>query len=162
MRGLTLSRGLHWGRQVQTRLIERAYAEMGEEYQHNQQNCREIYPGELRRSGMFNPIIMDNSSRCHLGHRRLVRGSGEDDPQNLFALSFLRKYENPLPCCRSSKYDAGQESRTGNPESSDVSSGRVLKIHAGERVFVFPKKRQGKKVLQSSSPLPRTSLLCPK
>ena len=45
---------------------------------------------------------------------------------------FLRKDENPLPHSRSSKYDAGQEIRTGTPESSDVRLGEVLKLHATE------------------------------
>ena len=51
------------------------------------------------------------------------RGSGEDDSQKLFASSFFRKYEKPLPHLRSYKYDAGQEIRTGTPESSEVISG---------------------------------------
>ena len=37
------------------------------------------------------------------------------DSQNLFALYFIWKDENPLPCRRSSKYNAGQEIRTGTP-----------------------------------------------
>ena len=40
---------------------------------------------------------MDISSTRHLGHRRLVRGSGEDDPRNLFASSFLQKYKTLSP-----------------------------------------------------------------
>ena len=75
---------------------------------------------------------MDISSTCHLVHRRLVCGSGEDNSRKLFALSFLQKYENPFPRCSRSKYNAGQESRTGTPESSDVISGEVLKLHARE------------------------------
>ena len=59
----------------------------------------------------------------HLGHGRCVRGSGEYDLINLFASSFLWKDEKPLPCRRSSKYNACQESRTGTPEYSDFSSG---------------------------------------
>ena len=49
----TLSWGLHWGRQVQKRLAERAYADVGEKHRHDQQNCREVPPGELLNSGMF-------------------------------------------------------------------------------------------------------------
>ena len=103
-------------------MVERAYADVGEERQHDQQNLREIYPGELLRSGTRNPIRMDISSTRHQGHRKLVRGSVEDALQNLFASSFLRKDENPLPRRRSSKYDASQENWTGNPECSDVST----------------------------------------
>ena len=45
----------------------------------------------------------------------------------------LWKEENPLPCRGISKYYAGQEIRTGTPESSEVSSGEVLKIYTRER-----------------------------
>ena len=75
---------------------------------------------------------MNISSMRHMGHRRLVHGSGKDDSRNFFASYFLRKEENPLPCRRSSKYDDGQESWTGTPESSGVSSVEVLNIHARE------------------------------
>ena len=75
---------------------------------------------------------MDISSTRHLGHRRLVRGSGEGDLGNLFASYFLRKDENPLSCSRSSKYDSGQEIRIGTPESSDVRSREVFKLHTRE------------------------------
>ena len=70
---------------------------------------------------------------CNLGHKRLVRRSEEDDPQNLFASSFLRKDEDPFPRRRRSKYDSGQEIRIGNPESIDVSSGEVIKLYVRER-----------------------------
>ena len=66
----------------------------------------------------------------HLGRRRLVRRSGEEYLRNLFASSFLQKDENPLPRHTISKYDAGQGIRTGTHESSDVSSGEILKLHA--------------------------------
>ena len=69
---------------------------------------------------------------CHLEHRRLVNGSGEDDSRNLFASFFLRKDENPLSISRSSKYNEGQEIRIGTPESSEVSSVEVLKLHVRE------------------------------
>ena len=68
----------------------------------------------------------------HLEHKRIVRGSGDDDLRNLFAMSLLRKDENPLSCRRSSKYDASQENWTRTPESSYVSSGEVLMLHARE------------------------------
>ena len=55
--------------------------------------------------------------------------------ENLFASYFLWKDENPLPYCRSSKYNAGKEIWTGNPASSDVRSGEVLKLHARERII---------------------------
>ena len=77
---------------------------------------------------------MDISSTCHPGHRRLVCRSGEDDLRKRFASPFLWKEEHPLPRCGRSKYDAGQEIRTGTPEFSEVSSGEVLNIHTRERI----------------------------
>ena len=68
----------------------------------------------------------------HLGHGRFFSGSGEDDLGNLFASSFFQKDENPTPFRRSSKYDDGQESWTGTPEFSDISTGEVLKLHVGD------------------------------
>ena len=52
--------------------------------------------------------------------------------KTFFASYFLRKDENPLPCRRSSKYNAGQVIYTGTPESSDVITGEVLKLHTRE------------------------------
>ena len=69
----------------------------------------------------------------HLGLRRTIRGSGEDDLRNLFSLYFLLKDENHLPCRRSFKYDSDQEIQTGTSEFSDVSPGELLKLHARER-----------------------------
>ena len=134
MHGRTISWGLHWGQIVQTQLVEREYADVGEEYKHGQRNCGEIYPGELHPIGMCNPIRMDIFSTRYLGHRRFVCRSGEDDSRNLFASYFIRKYEDPLPRRRSSKYNAGQEIRNGTLESSDVISGEVLKLHAREHI----------------------------
>ena len=59
--GRMLSLGLHWGLRVQTQLAEILYADVGEEHQQNKQNRREIYPGELRHSGMCNPIKINIS-----------------------------------------------------------------------------------------------------
>ena len=131
MYGRTLSWGLHQGRQVQTQLARRAYADVGEEHQNGKINCGEISPGELRHSVTCSPIRMDISSTRHLVHRIHLRGSGGNDSGNLFASSFLQKDENPLPNSRNSKYNAGQESRTGTPEFSDISTVEVLKIPAG-------------------------------
>ena len=75
---------------------------------------------------------MDISSTRQVGHRRLVCGSVEDDLRNLFASSFIWKDENNLPRRRISKYNTGQEIRTGTPEFSDVSSGELLKFHMKE------------------------------
>ena len=86
-------------------------------------------PRRVFRNGTCNTTRIDISSTRHLGHRRLVSRSGEDDLGNLFAPSFLKKDENPLPRCRRSKYGAHQEIRTGTPESSDVSSVELLKLH---------------------------------
>ena len=63
--------------------------------------------------------------------------------ENIFASSFLRKYENPLPRRRSSKYDFGQEIWTGTPTSSDVGSGEVLKLHTRERITDTGRDRRG-------------------
>ena len=114
-------------------MVERLYNDVGEEYQHYKKNRGEISPGELLRSGTYDPIRMDISSTRHPGHRRIVCRSGEDDLRKLFASSFLWKEENPLSRCGSSKYYAGQEIRTGTPEFSEVSSGEVLNIHTRER-----------------------------
>ena len=82
---------------------------------------------------MCNPIRVDISTKHPLGHGVCVCGSGENNPGNLFALSVPQKDKNPLTHNRSSKYDAGQEIRTGTPESSDVIIGEVLKTLSGER-----------------------------
>ena len=133
-------------------MVEIAYADVGEEYQHNEKNIKEIFPGELRRSGTCNQIRIDISSTRHLGHRILVRGSGEYYSQNLFASSFLRKDKNPLPRRRSFKYDAGQEIRTGTTESSDARSVEVLKLHTREHITGTG--RDGRRgVLQCQPPL---------
>ena len=146
-----LSGELHWGKRFQTRLVERVYADVGEEYQHDQKNHGEISPGELRRSGTYYPIRMDISSTRHPGHRRLVCRSGEDDLRKLFASYFLRRDENPLPHRRSSKYNAGQEIRTGTPESSDVITGEVLKLHVRERITDMGHDGRGGSPMQTTS-----------
>ena len=64
---------------------------MGEEHQHDQQNSRGIFLGELHRSGIFNTLRVDISTTRHLGHRRRVSGSGENDSGNLFSSSFLQE-----------------------------------------------------------------------
>ena len=43
--------------------------------------------------------------------------------ETFFASSFPRKYKNPLTHRRSSKYDADNDDRTGDPESSDIDKG---------------------------------------
>ena len=85
------------GVESKTRLADREYADVGEEHQHDQQNRGKISPGELRLSSMFNPTRVEISTTCHLVHGQPVHGSGENDPENLFALSFLRKDENLSP-----------------------------------------------------------------
>ena len=50
-----------------------------------------------------------------------------------FYLVFSSEIQNPLPCRRSSKYNAGQESHNGTLEYSDVRSGEVIKILVRER-----------------------------
>ena len=100
---------------------------------------------------MCDPIIVDIYTTCHLGHRGRVRGSRENDPGNLFASSFLRKYKNPLTHSRSYKYDAGQKIRNGNPESSDVSTGEIPNILVGER-GTDPGRDGGRGILQCQPP----------
>ena len=93
---------------------ERAYADVGEESWHHLRNRGEISSGELRHSGMRDPIGVDVSETLHLGHGRCVCRSVEDDLEKN-ALSFVWKDTNPLTNRRISKYDADQESRTGAP-----------------------------------------------
>ena len=50
-----------------------------------------------------------------------------------FASSIIWKEENPPFHRRNTNYDAGQESRTGTPKSSDTSSGEVINLHVRER-----------------------------
>ena len=104
------------------------YADVGEISLYYQKNCVEIYPGDLRRSGTFNPIIVDISTTRHLIHRGCVCGSGENDLGILFSLSFLQKDENPFTHCRNSKYDANQGGWTGPPGYSDVIKGKIPKL----------------------------------
>ena len=92
-----------------------------------------ISPGELRCIGTCNMIRINISSTRHLGHGRRVCGSGENDSRNFLPHIFFGKYENPLPHRRISKYDAGQEIQNGDLESSDVNTGEVLKLPAGDR-----------------------------
>ena len=75
-------------------------------------------------------------STRRLGHVICVRRSDKNDSGKLFASSYLQKNENPLSCRGSSKYDASQESRTGNPESSDVSTEEVLNFPVGSAKLV--------------------------
>ena len=105
---------------------------MGDKHQHNTQNHGGIYPVELCRSGTCNPIRLDISSTCQLGHGRRIRGSGKNILRNFFASYFVQKDERPLPHFRISKYNAGQEIRNGTPEPSDVSTVELLKISEGE------------------------------
>ena len=108
MHGRALSQGLHWVKQVQKQLAERSCADVGEEHWHNQKNRREISSGELRRGTTCDPIRVSISTTRHLGYRGFFWGSGEDDPGNLFASSFLRKETIPLTHLSRSKYNAGQ------------------------------------------------------
>ena len=129
--GCALSQGFYWGRQVQERLDEIAYTDMGEDNWHDQQNHGEISLGELHRGGTRNPIRVDISTTCHLGRGGCVFRSGEDAPGNLFASYFLRK-EKPLIHSRSSNNDAGQEIWIGTTESSNVSEGKIPKFSEGK------------------------------
>ena len=52
-------------------------------------------------------------------------------PKPFFLVFSLER--RPPPCHRISKYNGGQEIRTGNPESSDFRSGEVIKLHTRER-----------------------------
>ena len=129
MRRRTLSWGLHQGRQFQEQVDERGYADVVEERYHNQKNCGEISPEELHLCGTCKPIKVDVSTTHHLGNGGCVRGSGENDSGNLFALSFLQKDENPLTYCRNYKYDSNQGGCTGPPEPSDVSKVKYISFH---------------------------------
>ena len=102
-------------------MAERACIDVGAENFHDQQNCGEIYPGELCRGDTRDPIRVDISTTRNMGYGGHVCGSGEDDLGNLFSLSFLRKEKISPTHRRRSKYYAGQEIRIGTPELSDVS-----------------------------------------
>ena len=54
----------------------REYRDMGEECLHDQKNCGEISPGELRCGGTRNLTRVDISTTCHLGYGGRVCGSG--------------------------------------------------------------------------------------
>ena len=75
---------------------------------------------------------MDISTTRHLIHGRRVRRSGENDSGNILASYFIPKDGNPLTKRRSFNYNAGQEIRTGAPESSDISGGEIIKLQTGE------------------------------
>ena len=77
---------------------------------------------------MRDPIIVDISTMRHLVYGGRICGSGEDDPGNLFASSFLRKEKITITHCRISKCAAGRESRIGDPDSSDTRKLEVSKF----------------------------------
>ena len=83
--------------------------------------------------------------------RGCVFGSGEYDPGNRFASSFLWKYKIPLTNCRISKYDDGQDNLVGTPESSNVSKVKVSKFSAGKRGTNLGRYR-GWRILQCLTP----------
>ena len=114
-------------------MAERSCVDVGEDNWHDQKNCREISPGELRCGGTRNPIRVDISTTRHLGYRGRIFWIGEYDTGNLFASSFLRKDKIPLTHRRRSKYDASQEIRIGDPESSDISKIEVPKFSSKKR-----------------------------
>ena len=70
----------------------------------------------------------------------------------LLRLFFGNTTPHPPPCRSRSKYDAGQESGTGTPESSDVSSGEVLKINTRD-----PRTGTGRDRKGGGSPILTTS-----
>ena len=102
------------------RLAERTHIDVGAEYFHDQQNCREMSPVKLRCGGTLDPIGVDISTVRHYEYGGHVHRSGKDDSGNLFASYFLRKEKIPPTHHRGSKYDTGQENRIAPPESSDV------------------------------------------
>ena len=75
---------------------------------HNQQNCGEISPGKLRRSGMPNTIGVNISTMRHNKNGGHICVTGEDDLVNIFALSFIWKDKISLPHRRRYKYDSVQ------------------------------------------------------
>ena len=71
-----LSWGFHWGEQIQEKLAERAYADVGEEHWHDQKNRGVIYPGELHRGGTRDLIRVDISTTSHLVNEGCICRSG--------------------------------------------------------------------------------------
>ena len=90
MNGRALYWGLIEGQQIQDKLANRAYSDVGEEYWHDQRNRGEIPPIELHHGGTCDPIMVDIYTTRHLGHGGGgVCRSGEYDPGNIFSSSFL-------------------------------------------------------------------------
>ena len=120
MHGCPLSLGLHRGRQVQTLLAERAYADVGEERKHGHKNCGEISPGELRCSGTCNQTRVDISKTRHLGYGRHVCRSGENDPETFLPRLLFGKKENLSPIIRALSTMPFKKSEMGllNPVAS--------------------------------------------
>ena len=81
---------------------------------------------------MCNRTRVDISATRHLGNGGCYCESSEDASGKLFASYFLRKEKNPLTHRRSSKYDVGQEIRTGTTESSDIGEVTIPKFSAGK------------------------------
>ena len=69
-----------------------------------------------------------------------------------FCLVFSSERQNPLTCSRISKYNYGQESRTGNPESSEVIKVEIPKFSVGKRRSDLG--RDGKRIILQRRPPP--------
>ena len=96
------------------------------------ENRGEISPRELRRGGTRDPIRVDISATHHLGHGGCGCGGGEYALGKKIVSSFVQKYKNTLTHCRIFKYYSGQEIRTGAPESSDSSKGKMPQFSDGK------------------------------
>ena len=101
---------------------------MGEEHSQNQRNCWEISNEKLRLGSTHDPIEMNIPIMGHKEYGRCVRGSGEYALGKLFASPFLHKVKISHTYSGDSKYDDGQEIRTGPPESRDGHKQRISKF----------------------------------
>ena len=90
-----------------------------------------------------------NTSPCTRRRRSLEWRKLLEKP---FCLVFSSERRNPLAHRRSYKYNAGEEIRTGNPESSDISTWEIPKLPVGERGTDLGRDRV-RSILQCQPPM---------
>ena len=95
----------------------------------------QISMGDIHINFTCNPIIMYILVTIDEGNGMFIRGSGETSLQNLLALPFLQKGENPTPCRSNLNFDSVQEIRPGSPKSGDISTQRIRELETRERQF---------------------------
>ena len=93
---------------------------MGTEHSHDKQNSGELPPRKLRRSGTCNPIRVDIFTTHHKKYGMRIRRHREASSGNLFSVHFLQKIKISHTPRSNSKFDSGQEGRTGPPKYRNV------------------------------------------